>query len=59
MKVRLLETILEGRSVKTTLKEGREPIVWVKGAVFEMSDATAAKFIERKQAEPFVEEAKP
>ncbi len=47
MKIELLETVLEGRSVKTIIKKDKEPIVFVKGTVLEMSEASAQKYIEK------------
>lgn len=45
MKIKLKETIIEDRAVKTTLRHGRKPIVFVEGAIIEMSEASAMKYI--------------
>lgn len=51
MKIRLLQTVLEGRAVKTIIRNGREPVVFTKGTVLEMSDESAKKYIEKGLAE--------
>jgi hypothetical protein len=82
MKVELLQTILEGRAVKTVIRaprmvpcldkdgkpvlneqqqptfaqEVREPVVFTKGAIVEMSETSAKKYIEKGLAKA-VEEA--
>lgn len=57
MKVRLLKTIIEGGGVKASIRAGGAKVTpFVEGAVIEMSDASAAKWIKRGDAEPFVEE---
>lgn len=46
----------EKKHVRVPVRVGSEPLLWVKGAVVEMSDASAKKYIECGQAEPFSEE---
>ena len=51
MRVELLEDIKRsGGSVEMTVRRNRIPVVWEKGAVVEMSDASAEKYIRQGKA---------
>lgn len=55
MKVTLKQHIMEGGGIKCAVKAGAT-VPFVKGAVIEVSDATAAKWIEKGLAEAHVEQ---
>ncbi len=53
MIVKLKQDVLENGQVKTTVRARRKQVVgWFAGAVIEMSDASAQKYIEAGLAEP-------
>lgn len=54
MRVKLLQDVgRTGGAVSVTVRRGRLPIFWEKGAVMEMSDASAAKYIKQGVAERY------
>jgi hypothetical protein len=55
MKVKLLKHIPEGGGLKMARRKGRD-IPFVEGAVIEMSEASAEKYIKLGWAEPFREQ---
>lgn len=58
MKIRLLKDKMEGAAVKTTIRRNRgQGIVWLKGTVISVSDATGRKLVENKEAEEVVDAA--
>lgn len=63
MKIKLLTNIFEkdrhgnDAALKVTIRKNRSVVIpWVTGTVVEMSDESAAKFIERGQAEAVAEQ---
>lgn len=53
MRVKLTQDVLENGQVKTTIRPRRKQAIgWFEGAVVEMSDASAQKYIEAGLAEP-------
>lgn len=55
MKVKLKKTIVEGGNIKGSVREGRDAVAFVEGAIIDMSDASGKKYIEKGLAEPYVE----
>lgn len=56
MRVMLTESVIEGNSVKTVMRDGHKPVVYVEGAIVEMSDASARKYIKKGWARELTEE---
>ncbi len=57
MKIRLLKDKLEEGRVKTTIRRNRgQGIVWLTGAVIEVSDETGKKLVKNGEAEVVTEE---
>lgn len=56
MRVKLLQDVCRsGGAVSMTVRRGRIPVVWENGAIIEMSDASAMKYIGQGVAEQYVE----
>lgn len=54
MRVKLLQDVCRsGGAVEMTVRRGRVPVVWEKGAVIEMSDASAKKYIKQGVAKAY------
>lgn len=54
MLVKLKQTIMEGHGVKICVrKPPRKSVPFIEGAILEMSDASAQKYIDRGQAEKY------
>jgi len=59
MLVKLTQTIMEGHGVKISVrKPPRKSVPFVEGAVIDMSEASAQKYIEQGKAVAYVPEEK-
>lgn len=58
MRVTLLKSIIEDNKLKVSMRKGREPVPFMRGAVVDMSDESARKYIESGDAEEYVEPIK-